>query len=614
MSVATIVPVGPTRRAAARVWPPAPAATSSTRAPALTPAASSMRSVAGPSQPSSVGPQRCQASAASSHCCRVVVLYWTGSKPIGSSWSRKKVFEPMGARSPADRGRFDLALRQTTTAGREATMGAVSESSGVGSGMAASLVGREQLLNRPGGLVGLPLAGERVTVMVTGEGGVGKTSLLRAAVAVAGGRGVRIGWGTCLDVTGAPGYWPWTQALDGLVRGIGTDQARRLSGDDAPLLATIVPALGAPAPGELTDRARLLLFDAVSRLLDSLASGRGLIVVLDDLHWADASSLALFDFVARAGDRSGVCLIGAYRHNELDAPARDLLGALVSHSEHVPVEGIDADATQELVARLTGRTVDRATANAIHRRTGGHPFFVREIALHADHADGDVEHIPAAVRDVIERRMARLPEPTRALLEVAAIMGAALRPDVAARALDTSPLAVEVAARGAVVAGVLTPTGDGLRFAHDLLRETILDRLEASRRVALHRAIGGALEERAARTAPVAPAELARHFIAAIPLDGPERALRWALRAATADCEALAFAEAAAHLRRLRAALAEAAVDVADKALFEILVAEADALARAGTTLDARGLLRAACDVADRMGDPDRTASVALAT
>jgi predicted ATPase len=148
---------------------------------------------------------------------------------------------------------------------------------------------------------------------------------------------------------------------------------------------------------------------------------------------------------------------------------------------------------------------------------------VREVALHADHADGDVDRIPTAVRDVIERRMARLPGPTQALLEVAAIMGTGVRPDVAARALDTAPLAVEVAARDAVVAGVLTPTGDGLRFAHDLLRETLLDRLEAPRRVALHQAIGSALEERATRTAAVAPAELARHFVAALPLDGPER-------------------------------------------------------------------------------------------
>ncbi|HVW35146.1 MAG TPA: AAA family ATPase, partial [Acidimicrobiia bacterium] len=396
---------------------------------------------------------------------------------------------------------------------------------------------------------------------------------------------------------------------------IGADEARRLAGDDAPLLAGIVPALGQASHGELTDRARLLLFDATSRLLDSLADDRGLVLVLDDLQWADASSLALFDFVARvAAARSGVCLLGAYRHNELPASARAVLGALLSHGEHVHVEGLDADATLELVARLTGRDVDRATADAIHRRTGGHPFFVREVALLTDRADGTVEPIPAAVRDAVDRRMARLPGPTQTLLEVAAIVGTGLSPDVAARALDASPLAVEEAARDAVAAGVLTRAGDGFQFAHDLLRETILDRLEAPHRAKLHQAIGSALEERATRTASVAPAELARHFIAAIALDGPERAVRWALQAAAAECESLAFAEAAAHLRRLRASLAAAAVDVADRQLFDVLVAEADALARAGSTLDARGLLRAARDLADRMGDPARTAGVALAT
>ena len=193
---------------------------------------------------------------------------------------------------------------------------------------AEDLVGRDQLLNRLGELVGRALGGQRVTVMVTGEAGVGKTSLVRAVVVAATGQGAQIGWGTCLDVDGAPGYWPWTQALDGLVRAIGIERARRLAGDDGPLLATMVPSLGDAVTGELTDRARLLLLDAATRLLDTLASEQGLVVVLDDLQWADESSLALFDFVARAAGRSGVCLIGAYRHNELDASARARLGAL----------------------------------------------------------------------------------------------------------------------------------------------------------------------------------------------------------------------------------------------------------------------------------------------
>ena len=476
------------------------------------------------------------------------------------------------------------------------------------------LVGREQQLDRLNGLLRRALDGQRVTVLVSGEAGVGKTALVQAVTAAAEDCGAQTSWGTCIDVDGAPGYWPWIQVLDRLVRPLGIEQARRLSGDDTALLATLVPSLGEASHGEATDRARLLLLDGISRFLDTLAAERPLVVVLDDLQWADESSLTLFDFVARAPHRSGIFLIGAYRHDELNASARDRLSALISHSLHLHLQGLDADGVHELVERLLGRPANHSMTEAIHRRTGGHPFFVREIALLSDDASGNADPIPTAIRDVIERRIERLPGPTREVLQVAAVMGTEVLTDVVARALGISTLTVEAEARCAVEAGVLEPAGDGLRFTHDLLRETVLDRLEVSRRVALHQAIGSALEERMARAGQVAPAELARHFIGAVALDGPNRAVMWALAATAADCGALAFHEAAAHLRRLRAAIADAAVDLADDQLFDVLIAEADALARAGTTLDARGLLRAARDVAVRANDPDRVARVALAT
>jgi hypothetical protein len=453
-----------------------------------------------------------------------------------------------------------------------------------------------------------------VTVLVSGEAGVGKTSLVQAVTAAAADQGAQTSWGTCVDVDGAPGHWPWAQVLSRLVRAIGADQARQLAGDDAAVLATLVPSLGDASHGEATNRARLLLLDATTRFLDALAADRPLVLVLDDLQWADESSLALFDFVARAPQRSRVLLIGAYRHDELKPSARERLSELISHNPHLHLQGLDADAVHELVERLLGGPADRSMTGAIHRRTGGHPFFVREIALLSDHAAGNVEQVPSAVRDVIDRRIERLPGTTREALQVAAVIGTEMLTDVVARALSVSTLTVEAAARDAVEAGVLEQTGDGLQFTHDLLRATILDRLDAPRRIALHQAIGSALEERMARAGHVAPAELARHFIAAIPLDGPDRAVRWALAASAADCAALAFHEAAAHLRRLRGAIADAAVDLADDQLFDILMAEADALSRAGTTLEARGLLRAARDVAVRANEPDKAARVALAT
>ncbi|MGH3786013.1 MAG: ATP-binding protein [Pseudonocardiaceae bacterium] len=476
------------------------------------------------------------------------------------------------------------------------------------------LVGRDQLLGRLAALIDRSQAGERVTVLVAGQAGIGKTSLVRAAAAAAGEQGARIGWGTCIDVARAPGYWPWTQLLNGLVRALGADRARQMAGDDAPLLAAIAPSFGDASRWNDSDRARLLLMDATARWLDALATEVPVVVVLDDLQWADESSLALLDLVARIPRPARVCLIGAYRHDELALPVRERLGTLIGHGEHLQVEGLDGAAAHALVERVVRQPVDRATTEVIHRRSGGHPLFVRELALLADRASGMVEDIPVAVRDAIERRIRRLPAPTRSVLEVAAVVGTSLVPDVIASALAISPLDVAMATRAAVDAAILATTSDGLRFSHDLPRETILDRIDPPRRVALHQAIGAALEDRMTRAGDVAPSELAHHFTAAVALDGAERAARWSLAAAATNHAALAFGEAAAQLRRLRGAVADAGAVLDDQLMVDVLLAEADALARAGSAVDARGLLRMARDVADRCPDADRTARVALAT
>src|SRR5688572_20131372 len=132
---------------------------------------------------------------------------------------------------------------------------------------AEDLVGRDRLLHRLGGLVPRVLGGARVTALVAGEAGIGKTSLLRATAAMAA-PGMHIGWGGCVDADGAPGYWPWTQALDGLARSVGLEQAREMAADDLGLLASIVPSLGAPTHDEMDDRGRLLLMDATSRFIE----------------------------------------------------------------------------------------------------------------------------------------------------------------------------------------------------------------------------------------------------------------------------------------------------------------------------------------------------------
>jgi len=490
----------------------------------------------------------------------------------------------------------------------------IDDNGGVGPGSAREdLIGRDRLLTRLVGLIDRAVGGERQTVLLSGQAGIGKTALLRAAAAAAEARGASVGWGTCIDVEGAPGYWPWTQALNGMVRAVRSSRARSLAGDDAALLATIAPAFGDSSPGEESDRARLLLWDATARWLDALGEEAPVLVVLDDLQWADESSLALLDFLSRSPQRAQVCVIGAYRHDELSGAARHRIDAVVSRAEHLRVPGLDPDAVAALVERVGGRPVDREWVERIHRRSGGHPLFVRELAL-MPHRSDSVDDIPSAVRDAIERRTARLPESTVRVLETVALMGVELRTDVVAGALDLSTVEVERAARAAIDAGILVPGRDRPRFAHDLVREAMLAHIDLTQRVHLHQRIADALEDRMARAGDVTPAELARHLTHAVVIDGPERACRWSLEAAAADRAALAFAEAAGHLRRLRAAVADAGAALDDRRMTDVLVAEADALARAGSTSDARGLLGMARNVADRSGDAARVAHVALAT
>jgi predicted ATPase len=148
----------------------------------------------------------------------------------------------------------------------------------------ADLIGRDELVEwlRAGASV------LRLT-MVSGVAGIGKSSVIRAVAAAAMDDGAVVGWGTCVEGGSVAGYWPWTQALDHLVRTVGRDAALGAAGEDASLLAPLVPSLGTGTTTAATDRDRLVLWDAVGRFLESLAGERAVTVVIDDLQWADES-------------------------------------------------------------------------------------------------------------------------------------------------------------------------------------------------------------------------------------------------------------------------------------------------------------------------------------
>ena len=463
----------------------------------------------------------------------------------------------------------------------------------------SSLVGRGPLLAGLRAALDAALAGHGSLVLITGEPGIGKTALVTRSADEAAARGVRVAWGRCAEGEGAPGFWPWTQVL----RATGG-----LPGGEDYLAPS-----GAGTAREAADRFRI--FDKVVRHLAEAATESGLLVVLDDLHWADPDSLGLLEFAARQLAGSRLLLVGAYRDD--DTPGH--LHRVAATAAVNRLEGLHAAGVGEVMAQITSGPVPEEAAAAMHTRTGGNPLFVRELTrlLQSRAAAGDRLASSAtvdSVREVIDRRLARLSQPSARMLTLAALDGARLRPWLLARVLgsaaDITTLLEEAAATRVLVAD---QDGSGFRFAHDLFREVLAAELPASARRGLHRDLGAALETSRAEGAVVHPAELAAHFLAAAfggDADAGDSAVRYAQEAAADATERLAFEDAATLLER--------ALSLADLAGLDghtrlgLLLDVADARRLAGRLSLAAATYRDTFAVARQLGDHDAMARAAI--
>ncbi|TDC68193.1 hypothetical protein E1200_12475 [Actinomadura sp. GC306] len=388
------------------------------------------------------------------------------------------------------------------------------------------LVARSAQLALVERLLGDVRRGRGGAVLVTGEAGIGKTRLVRAATDLAAARGFRVAWGRCADGT-APAFWPWRQIV-------------REAGGESDLLSAETLS-SRPDP-------EAALFDLYEQVLDVLTSdGTPVAIVLDDLHWADVSSLRLLTFVADAAVRYRLLVLATCRPEPGDDPGalRDTLAALSRSAERVELGPFAADDVASYL-RLKGVGDEPGLADALLARTGGNPFYLGEV-LRLRGSEGTV---PSGVRDVIERRVARLPEETRTLLRAAAVAGRDFGIDLLEAVTGTTSEQVMSALEPAIATGLLVEPppesahmpAEEYRFAHALVREALyagLSRLERSR---LHLRVGEALE-------PVLPeaeaATLAHHFAHAARLGGAEKAVEHASRAARHAMGQLAHTEAA---------------------------------------------------------------------
>ncbi len=502
-------------------------------------------------------------------------------------------------------------------------------------GHGPGLVGREHELAQLDAALDAALSGRGRLVVLTGEPGIGKTALARAFVERAAGRGASWAWGTCWDGGGAPAYWPWVQVVRALARGQDAEGLRELMGDGAPWLASMLPALAGPSrqqPALDSDQARFCLFDALAGLLAAVAARRPLVVVLDDLHWADPSSVLALEFVARALPDMPLLAIAAYRHVEAHA-REDLaapLGGLARAATRLPLKGLDHDGVGRLAAaRARGLTSSSAGQEiapglvaAVHEASAGNPLYVDELVqllarqgrLHDTSAPARPLPLPDGVRDAIRRRLAPLEEPSLEALGVAAVIGGQFRLATLASIIDAPQSEVLARLDAPLRAGIVTTAGEPGRFAfqHALVRDTLLESLGAVRRSQLHRITAEVLEAVYSDDPEPHLAEIAHHFLQAATEGGAERAVAYAARAAAHALDGFSYEEAARLYER---ALDVAAALPADEArAWELQQGLGEALMRAGEVQRAQRALRAAAEHARRLEDPRRLARAALAS
>lgn len=445
------------------------------------------------------------------------------------------------------------------------------------------LVGREREVSVFDEALDRAAAGERAVLVLTGEPGIGKSRLLGELATRGSARGAKVVWGRTSEVGLTPAFWPWMQILRALETPSDDDRA---------------PGIG--SLGEHADAAsRLAMFDAaVSFIVRRAAAHTILVLLFDDMHSADPSSLQLLDYaVPLLADKRVVVALAA-RDGDVSPDVAAVLGRVQRGARRLPL----ARLSRADVDALVGPRADHAR---VFELSEGNPLFVEELVASAE-AEG-VLRLPtlSSVRAVIRERVAQLPVATQRLLVGAALLGRDLAGRVLGDILDERDVAT--ALQPAVRKGMIAMTGpDRFRFSHSLLAETLSDELDPSERARLHLRAAQALEKHAGD-----PSEVAHHLLQAGNL-AAEAAVKAAERAAHEAMTRLAFEDAAALLDRALGAL-QLAAPGDRKRRIQLACARIEALQQADDRTRALALLDEIEPVARAEGDPELLARLALA-
>jgi DNA-binding CsgD family transcriptional regulator len=477
-------------------------------------------------------------------------------------------------------------------------------------------------------------AGQGSLMLLAGEPGIGKTRTALELARPAAQRGARILWGRCHEEEGAPPYWPWVQILRAATAGQSAEALRADLDAGAGEIAEIAPEVRArlpdldpPPPLGDPSSTRFRLFGSITRFLINASRRQALVLVLDDLHWADVPSLRLLEYLAQELTGSRLLVVGAYRETELSRRHRlsDTLGALMRapHVLRLHLSGLNAEDVRRFVATAAGVVPPAWLTSAIHSQTEGNPLFVREVvqllvegghfAIAAAATTPPSIRLPEGVREVIGRRLNLLPAGCNEILAIAAVIGREFTLDVLVRACKPrTEDAVLEALDEAIVAHIVEETAPRVyQFTHTLVRITLYDELRTGHRRRLHHMVGEAIEEAHRRDTKPVLADLAHHFRASGLGDDVERAIDYAIRAGLNADAFLAFEDAIN--------LFQSALDLLDtlsaddpKRRCNLLLLLGHAHIKANDYPDAFKSLLAAADLARSQRMPEALAEIAF--
>jgi predicted ATPase len=440
-----------------------------------------------------------------------------------------------------------------------------------------AFVGRESEGSAIRATIDRALTGNGSLVMLWDGAGVGKTRLATEMAEYASGVGFRCSFGHCYERDDPFPYLPFAEIIEGnLARAASLDDSRRRIGDNAAELAQIAPRLrrifpDIPQPLELPPaQQRRYIFQSFSEALARVARMRPQLLVLEDLHWADESTLALLFHLANRIAQLPVVIIGTYRSGYSDdnpALVRTLEELIRMGIRPQRLGGLSKDAVAQMLHGLSQRQAPASLVNLIFEESQGYPFFVEEVYRHLidegkvfDEVGRfrtdlklDESHVPENVRLIISRRLERLDENEKRALAAAAVTGRSFSFQLltAVSRIDIDELFTVI--EKAQQMGIIVPSSEGperpFSFRHEVVRQTVLAAISAPRQQRMHASVAEAIERLSPEAVNERAGEITDHLLKAGSFADRQTLVRWLTLAGKSALSAAAFEEARWNFR-----------------------------------------------------------------